>query len=344
MGKQQIDNENTNPVIRQSSLTEIDQCSTFTLDKAMEQFGDNVELLQLILSSKVEEDRRCTEEAKLKSKQLDYLLHQEANNNNISSSVSSPLSSSSLSPSSSTTFTRQYTQQTSAPHKSSLPLQRHRSYTPPHLTEANHAIDLFHNNKQHHMIDNYHSPKIPLVNIQPLPSINTLDRRNDKNKDIHSFFPARTTLPSLLSSSSINSPRDDILLQPDDPPTTITSSSSSPIAPPPTSSMPSSSSSPSMTYDSTNSTPMMATMNKKLPIPQIEFPYDDNYTWKNNGNTIHKKSGQRSIYYKCTNSAKGCHVNKTVTFKGQGEYLIKYRGRHLNTCARTHPETSTSTD
>lgn len=39
-------------------------------------------------------------------------------------------------------------------------------------------------------------------------------------------------------------------------------------------------------------------------IETKEFPYNDDYLWKNNGNTVHKKSGYRSIYYKCSNSAK----------------------------------------
>jgi hypothetical protein len=39
-------------------------------------------------------------------------------------------------------------------------------------------------------------------------------------------------------------------------------------------------------------------------IETKEFPYNDDYLWKNNGNTVHKKSGYKSIYYKCSNSAK----------------------------------------
>lgn len=35
-----------------------------------------------------------------------------------------------------------------------------------------------------------------------------------------------------------------------------------------------------------------------------EFPYQDNYFWKNNGNTTQKKTGCKSIYYKCSNSNK----------------------------------------
>ncbi|KAI8644153.1 hypothetical protein BD408DRAFT_131297 [Parasitella parasitica] len=67
-------------------------------------------------------------------------------------------------------------------------------------------------------------------------------------------------------------------------------------------------------------------------IETREFPYNDEYIWKNNGNTTQKNTGQKSIYYKCSNSVMGCPVNKTVTFKENGEYLIKYRGNHLNDC------------
>ncbi|KAI9473541.1 MAG: hypothetical protein EXX96DRAFT_652342 [Benjaminiella poitrasii] len=69
-------------------------------------------------------------------------------------------------------------------------------------------------------------------------------------------------------------------------------------------------------------------------IETKEFPYDDKHAWKNNGNTVHKKTGYKSIYYKCYNSTMGCPVNKTVTFRENGEYLIKYRGNHIDYCNR----------
>ncbi|ORX89393.1 hypothetical protein K493DRAFT_318726 [Basidiobolus meristosporus CBS 931.73] len=73
-----------------------------------------------------------------------------------------------------------------------------------------------------------------------------------------------------------------------------------------------------------------------LPISMIvetkEFPYLDNYVWLNNGNTIQKKTGLRSTYYKCANWHKGCSVNKTVSSQGDGAYIIKYRGEHLPEC------------
>ncbi|KAL9537078.1 hypothetical protein MBANPS3_012104 [Mucor bainieri] len=43
-------------------------------------------------------------------------------------------------------------------------------------------------------------------------------------------------------------------------------------------------------------------------IETREFPYNDEYVWKNNGNTIHKNTGQKSIYYKCSNSMMVSHT------------------------------------
>jgi hypothetical protein len=42
-------------------------------------------------------------------------------------------------------------------------------------------------------------------------------------------------------------------------------------------------------------------------IETKEFPYNDDYVWKNNGNTTHKSTGQKSIYYKCSNSIVVCY-------------------------------------
>jgi hypothetical protein len=51
--------------------------SSFDLDRIINKYGDHPALLQLILSSKVEEDRRRAEEARLKQKELDYLISSE---------------------------------------------------------------------------------------------------------------------------------------------------------------------------------------------------------------------------------------------------------------------------
>ncbi|KAI7827591.1 hypothetical protein BC939DRAFT_444712 [Gamsiella multidivaricata] len=75
----------------------------------------------------------------------------------------------------------------------------------------------------------------------------------------------------------------------------------------------------------------MQPVNKIVESPE---PHVDQYLWKNNGNTTQKKTGCKSIYYKCSNSAGGCTVNKTVTEKEGGGYITKYRGEHLEECIK----------
>lgn len=55
------------------------QPSPFDLDKIITKYGENSEILQLILISKVEEDRRRAEEAKLKQKKIEYLVSGKGN-------------------------------------------------------------------------------------------------------------------------------------------------------------------------------------------------------------------------------------------------------------------------
>ncbi|KAF9405435.1 hypothetical protein BGZ94_003541 [Podila epigama] len=75
----------------------------------------------------------------------------------------------------------------------------------------------------------------------------------------------------------------------------------------------------------------MQPVSKVVDSPE---PHIDYYVWKNNGNTVQKKTGCKSIYFKCSNSAAGCTVNKTVTEKEGGGYLTKYRGEHLDECVK----------
>lgn len=50
----------------------------------------------------------------------------------------------------------------------------------------------------------------------------------------------------------------------------------------------------------------MQPVNKIVDSPE---PHIDPYLWKNNGNTTQKKTGCKSIYYKCSNSPAGCTVS-----------------------------------
>ncbi|KAI8335078.1 hypothetical protein BC941DRAFT_431185 [Chlamydoabsidia padenii] len=104
-------------------------------------------------------------------------------------------------------------------------------------------------------------------------------------------------------------------------------------------------SAPEFYHKDTTMTPN--TMNNQKPRKRREMqaitklvetrdnPYLDGHFWRNNGNTIQKKTGNKSVYFKCSNSTKGCPVNKTSTYcQETGEYLIKYRGEHLPECGK----------
>jgi hypothetical protein len=53
----------------------------------------------------------------------------------------------------------------------------------------------------------------------------------------------------------------------------------------------------------------MQPVNKIVDSPE---PHIDPYLWKNNGNTTQKKTGCKSIYYKCSNSTAGCTVSLSL--------------------------------
>ncbi|KAG0769757.1 hypothetical protein G6F57_001478 [Rhizopus arrhizus] len=182
-----------------------------SIQKAIQIYGSQPELLGLILSSKVEEDRRKTEEAKLRQKEIDYLLQKEKKQSNLTS-----------------------------------------LHTPSTQSNRKTSIDMLLISPQTNQL------KLPEQTLPLSPPIETVNIKKRKRE-----IQAITTI-----------------------------------------------------------------------IETKEFPYSDDYLWKNNGNTIHKKSGFKSVYYKCSNGIRGCPVNKTVTLKGNGEYLIKYRGEHLQLCNR----------
>lgn len=50
-------------------------------------------------------------------------------------------------------------------------------------------------------------------------------------------------------------------------------------------------------------------------VETTEFPYDDRHFWKNNGNTVQKKTGCKSVYYKCANSCKVSRKPKGASAK-----------------------------
>lgn len=59
-------------------------------------------------------------------------------------------------------------------------------------------------------------------------------------------------------------------------------------------------------------------------VETAEYPYDDGHFWKNNGNTVQKKTGCKSVYYKCANSCKvKTRMNSdTVLFRTHMKFML----------------------
>lgn len=65
--------------------------STYSVEKAIQVYGSQPALLGLILSSKVEEDRRKAEEAKLRQKEIDYALQRQKKDEEVKQAIPLPI-------------------------------------------------------------------------------------------------------------------------------------------------------------------------------------------------------------------------------------------------------------
>ncbi|CAO3599488.1 unnamed protein product [Absidia cylindrospora] len=268
----------------------------YELQHVFDQYKTHPELLKLILTSKVEEDKRRTEEAKLRSKELDYYLKHDTTPP--SPTLSTPIVN----------------------HRRKLSIPSRINVNCKRLPDPIAPYSL---NRQHHST----SPSP----VSPGRKDSSIDHQYHHQKRRHSAATAMLAMGSSVSPSSLPSLSPSIAALPDqanniyssdeemDPSTCTINAYPSPTT---------------TTTDQEGGKPRRR--REMLAITKIvetrEFPYMDNYFWRNNGNTTQKKTGCRSIYYKCSNSNKGCQVNKTVTAKQNGEYLIKYRGNHMAEC------------
>ncbi|KAI7885093.1 hypothetical protein K492DRAFT_204341 [Lichtheimia hyalospora FSU 10163] len=405
-----------------------------TLEGILQQYSQKPELLELILMSKVQEDRRRAEEAKLRSKEIDYVLQRDRDREQASSSSyqhrhslpsllsimdpsklssSPPLTNSSLgSPRSVPEPERTYSSAESFSNKDAPPppppppssqqqrespsisyhstllhptIVQQRQASPPssahhHQQRSPRLLPSLMDTYSHHphqqrrpslpppppSVPSSSSTTPPKAQYPPIePMSNMFSRKRPAFNESepsssldHHHHANSNTAPSTTTTSKSNSTttkyhyyyestlmpsRNKPSSTPAQPPTTqpppAPPSNKVPIPPMPMSHT------HIMNAKNTNNlhNRQMNHSSKRrrremqaitMIIETREFPYNDDYLWKNNGNTIHKGSGNKSIYYKCANNPKGCPVNKTVTFKDNGEYLIKYRGKHLGDCSR----------
>ncbi|KAF1797101.1 hypothetical protein V8B55DRAFT_1485656 [Mucor lusitanicus] len=283
------------------------------LEKVVSTYGNQPELLELILSSKVEEDRRRAEEAKLRRKEIDFMLQkqqqQQQQQPSPQKTLLPPISQHRVNSLSSTT--------SNGSNDSTLPrLQQyhhsHSAASPWKNSEFNSSVKRRNSSSIEMLLSPSPNPsdlKLPELSLTPSSSSSTIRNINQ----LH--YPP--ILSNTKRSRSISSYDED---------QEYSAAGSAPPSPP---IEPAAASSATTTKRRRREMQAISTI-----IETKEFPYNDDYLWKNNGNTVHKKTGFKSIYYKCSNSAKGCPVNKTVTFKDNGEHLIKYRAQHLPECNR----------
>ncbi|KAI8090040.1 uncharacterized protein BX664DRAFT_365759 [Halteromyces radiatus] len=269
------------------------------------------DLLRLILSSKLEEDKRRAEEAKLKAKELDLLLIQQQQQMMTPTLTSSPsTTSSSTGPS----VTSNDAYSTFGFHSIQQQQQQESSMDTSSSPSFNGMIQSMNNNNN---------------NVTSPPTISSSPHHRKSS-------PITFTTSSSVSSSGISS-----LAPPSPPPSygirrSVTNDPTSfNLHDHPTSSddinqPPASSPSSFLPLAEPRRRREMQAITKI--VETRDYPYIDGHSWRNNGNTVQKKTGNKSVYYKCANSIKGCAVNKTLTWRGNGEYLIKYRGEHLPEC------------
>ncbi|CEI86501.1 hypothetical protein RMCBS344292_00941 [Rhizopus microsporus] len=222
----------------------------YDLQDLIQQYKTQPDLLKLILTSKVEEDKRRAEEAKLKAKELDLLLQQQS------------------------------LKRKSSFQEESIEKRRHSAAAAMLAMGGGGAVIPNHQQQQQQQQSLMHSIIQPSSPIQQRSSISSMSSA----EDISSAYPSPVAEEDDYVKSSNRRRRE------------------------------------------------MQAITKI--VETREYPYIDNYFWKNNGNTVQKKTGCKSVYYKCSNSNKGCTVNKTVTARPNGEYLIKYRGCHLKECGK----------
>ncbi|KAI8391105.1 uncharacterized protein BYT42DRAFT_478386, partial [Radiomyces spectabilis] len=261
------------------------------------------ELLRLILLSKVEEDKRRTEEAKLRAKELDLMIlqqQQQQQQQHFQSSSSNTVDMDTMAAPSSLTHS------TSMSPPMAGPVQNIRMMSFP---ERRNSIDMLLENAQRRdsaldssFDDSTHSEELDDRSFSPIStpaaaaSLLHMASPSIEDTQFHVDLENHHRLSGTSADESLRSQND-----------------------------PYSAQRPRRRREMQAITKIVETR---------EFPYADGYFWKNNGNTIQKKTGNKSVYYKCSNSTKGCPVNKTVTWKENGEFLIKYRGEHIAECGK----------
>ncbi|KAI9482868.1 MAG: hypothetical protein EXX96DRAFT_615869 [Benjaminiella poitrasii] len=338
-------NNNNNPAINPISCD---------LQEVIVYYQSQPELLRLILMSKVEEDKRRAEEAKLRAKELDMLLIQQqqqqlagtttpqtpdimsANNNN--NNTHSLLSAA-----------NQFANSATPRRPSALEMLMDDSDCNRRDSALGSSFDGSANSDELDDRNNFSPNSSSMLSMsfpQPMMSVSTTpNTTSTRHSSLHPLSPPynnalddNNTNRTSPFSPQIKIENDQQCRYYND---TMTAAMNASYFPTTTTTSTTTSTTTTPTTTTSSSSQQQQRPRRRREMQAIskivetrDYPYVDGYFWKNNGNTIQKKTGNKSVYYKCSNSSKGCPVNKTVTWKENGEYLIKYRGEHLPECGK----------
>ncbi|KAL0084559.1 hypothetical protein F4703DRAFT_1737348 [Phycomyces blakesleeanus] len=237
--------------------------SFYDLQEVVSKYQSQPELLKLILNGKLEEDKRRTEEAKLRAKELDLYLQKCRHEFRSTTAADGPLLDRSDSTTSCTIVTLLLSR--TAIHLILYNTQGdHRHLTTvlcsePRLSSSSNNNIISHTHSRNHS----HSHSRSHSNGQSYSYNYNQSQTQNQNQNYHQQYETDPPIKMLTK---------DILLQPN--------------------------------FDRHSSRRKREMQAVTKIVETREFPYNDNYFWKNNGNTTHKKNGCRSIYYKCSNSSK----------------------------------------
>ncbi|CAO3630868.1 unnamed protein product [Mucor hiemalis] len=243
----------------------------YDLQEVIQQYQSQPELLKLILTSKVEEDKRRAEEAKLRAKELDlYLKH--------SNTPNSPPTTPRLTITDVIETPKQ--QPTNGGGKLlSTPNRKNSGRSAPYVIS--------------NQFRSYHS------SISSASSISSLSDEDMDEEDTTDNHQQRrhSAAAAMLAMGNVAVPETSDQSKKEEE-SVISSAYPSPVA--------DHYSDEQEDYSSSSNKPRRRREMQAITkiVETREFPYVDNYFWKNNGNTVQKKTGCKSIYYKCSNSNK----------------------------------------
>lgn len=267
------------------------------------------ELLRLILQSKLEEDKRRAEEAKLRSKELDLIMLQQkttaplpstsANDNNDDPRMMTPTTTSArhssmdMDPNAFSTARRpsllHMTSSSPMPPTSTGPT----AFTPvvSHVDEQHHSPHVTNNTVVTSCASSLSSSSMPATPNTAGSGI--FQQQQQQQPPIYSMekTPTATTLSPLMDDHGIY---------------TLPSGNNNhhTNTPPPPSYHPLPAIRRYDPYFAPQQRPRRRREMQAITkiVETREYPYLDGYSWKNNGNTVQKKTGNKSVYYKCSNS------------------------------------------